>query len=70
MFVTNEPELQPGVLAEKYRRRCEVEKVFDEFKQKLGEKKAWESSQEGRVIEGRFLETPAGTACSARRRAR
>lgn len=55
MFLTNEPDLPPGVLAELYRRRWEVEKVFDEIKNKLGEKKAWASSQEARMIQGRFV---------------
>lgn len=54
-FLTNEPDLPPGVLAELYRRRWEVEKVFDEIKNKLGEKKAWASSQEARTIQGRFV---------------
>lgn len=40
-FLTNEPDLPPGVVAELYRRRWEVEKVFDEVKNKLGQKKAW-----------------------------
>jgi hypothetical protein len=43
-FLTNEPDLPPGILAELYRRRWEVEKVFDEVKNKLGQKKAWGSS--------------------------
>jgi len=43
-FLTNEPDLPPGVLVELYRRRWEAEKVFDEMKNKLGEKKAWASS--------------------------
>src|SRR5690606_36945077 len=34
-FLTNEPDLPPGVLAELYRRRWEAEKVFDEIKNKL-----------------------------------
>ena len=55
MFLTNEPDLPPGVLAELYRRRWEVEKVFDEIKNKLGEKKAWASSQEARTVQGRFV---------------
>jgi len=54
-FLTNEPDLPPGVLAELYRRRWEVEKVFDELKNKLGEKKAWASSQEARTVQGRFV---------------
>jgi Transposase DDE domain len=40
-FLTNEPDLPPGVIAELYRQRWEIEKVFDEIKNKLGEKKAW-----------------------------
>ena len=55
MFLTNEPDLPPGVLAELYRRRWEVEKVFDEIKNKLGERKAWASSQEARIVQGRFV---------------
>jgi hypothetical protein len=43
-FLTNEPDLPPGIIAELYRRRWEVEKVFDEVKNKLGQKKAWGSS--------------------------
>jgi hypothetical protein len=40
-FLTNEPDLPPGIIAELYRRRWEAEKVFDEVKNKLGQKKAW-----------------------------
>lgn len=40
-FLTNETDLPPGVIAELYRRRWEAEKVFDELKNKLGQKKAW-----------------------------
>ena len=40
-FLTNEPDLPPGVVAELYRRRWEAEKVFDQVKNKLGERKAW-----------------------------
>lgn len=43
-FLTNEPDLPPGVLAELYRRRWEAEKVFDQLKNKLGQKKAWGTS--------------------------
>src|SRR5204862_1419415 len=43
-FLTNEPDLPPGVIAELYRRRWEAEKVFDELKNKLGQKKAWGTS--------------------------
>src|SRR5512140_542928 len=43
-FLTNELDLPPGVIVELYRRRWEAEKVFDEIKNKLGEKKAWATS--------------------------
>jgi hypothetical protein len=43
-FLTNELALPPGVIAELYRRRWEAEKVFDELKNKLGQKKAWGTS--------------------------
>lgn len=43
-FLTNEMDLPSGVIAELYRRRWEIEKVFDQVKNKLGQKKAWASS--------------------------
>jgi len=43
-FLTNEMDLPAGVIVELYRRRWEAEKVFDEIKNKLGEKKAWATS--------------------------
>ncbi len=43
-FLTNEMNLPAGVIVELYRRRWEAEKVFDEIKNKLNEKKAWGTS--------------------------
>lgn len=43
-FLTNLMDLPPGVIVELYRRRWEAEKVFDQIKNKLQEKKAWASS--------------------------
>lgn len=54
-YLTNEPDLPPGVVAELYRRRWELEKVFDQLKNKLGEKKAWASSLEARTVQARFV---------------
>jgi hypothetical protein len=54
-FLTNEPDLPPGILAELYRRRWDVEKVFDELKNKLGEKKAWATSSEAKQTQAHFL---------------
>ena len=46
-FLTNEPDLPPGIIVELYRRRWEAEKVFDEIKNKLGERKAWGTTPGG-----------------------
>jgi len=54
-FLTNEPDLPPGLLAELYRRRWDVEKVFDELKNKLGEKKAWATSSAAKQTQAHFL---------------
>ena len=54
-FLTNEMELPPGVLAELYRRRWDVEKVFDELKNKLGQKKAWGTSLVSKEAQALFL---------------
>ena len=36
--------LPPGLLAFIYKKRWDIEKVFDQFKNKLMENKAWEKS--------------------------
>ncbi len=54
-FLTNEMDLPPGVLVELYRRRWDVEKVFDGIKNKLGEKKAWATSLTAKETQALFL---------------
>jgi hypothetical protein len=54
-FLTNEMDLPPGVLVELYRRRWNVEKVFDAIKNKLGETKAWASSLTAKETQAQFL---------------
>jgi hypothetical protein len=54
-FLTNEPDLPPGVLAELYCHRWDVEKVFDELKNKLGEKKAWATSSKAKQTQAHLL---------------
>lgn len=54
-FLTNALDLPPGVLAELYRQRWDVEKVFDELKNKLGQKKAWGSSLVAKEAQAQFL---------------
>jgi hypothetical protein len=53
-FLTNEMDLPPGVLAELYRRRWEIEKSFDGLKNQLEETKAWGSGLEIRAVQGQF----------------
>jgi len=54
-FLTNEMDLPPGVLVELYRQRWNVEKVFDELKNKLGQKKAWATSLVAKETQAQFL---------------
>lgn len=54
-FLTNEMDLPPGVIVELYRRRWEAEKVFDQIKNKLDEKKAWASSLVAKEAQAQFI---------------
>lgn len=54
-FLTNEFTLPPGVIAHLYKMRWDIEKVFDEFKSKLGERKAWGSSAQAKSHQAQFL---------------
>jgi ABC-type Zn uptake system ZnuABC Zn-binding protein ZnuA len=48
-------DLPAGVIVELYRRRWEVEKVFDEIKNKLNEKKAWATSLVAKAAQGQMV---------------
>ena len=54
-FLTNECTLPPGVIAHLYRLRWEIEKTFDELKNKLGETKAWASPATAKTMQAHFL---------------
>jgi hypothetical protein len=54
-FLTNEPDLAPGILVELYRRRWEIEKVFDDVKNKLGQVKAWASGLTAKTAQAQFI---------------
>lgn len=54
-FLTSELTLPPGLIALLYRLRWQIEKTFDEFKNKLGETKAWASSPEAKSMQAHFL---------------
>ena len=51
-------DLPAGVLAELSRRRWEIEKVFDELKNKLGEKQAWGTSLLAKGAQGQLVALP------------
>ena len=54
-FLTTEMKLPPGVIALLYKHRWDIEKVFDEIKTKLVEKKAWASSPTAKTMQALFL---------------
>ncbi len=54
-FLTNQPDLPAGVSVELYRRRWEVEKVFDELKNKLGQTRAWGTSLVAREMQAQMI---------------
>ena len=54
-FLTNVMDLPPGVLVELYRRRWEIEKVFDDLKNKLHQKKSWSSDLTAKQCQGQLI---------------
>jgi hypothetical protein len=49
------PSIYPGVVALLYKSRWDVEKVFDEFKNKLGENKSWAITSNAKTCQARLL---------------
>jgi hypothetical protein len=54
-FLTNQRTVSAGLLAQIYRMRWDVEKVFDEFKNSLNEQKAWATSENAKTMQANFL---------------
>lgn len=56
-YLTNvlESSVPPGVLALLYKMRWDIEKSFDEVKNKLGEKKAWATSATAKSMQAQFI---------------
>lgn len=54
-FLTNEMTLAPGLLARIYRMRWDIEKVYDEVKNKLHEKKAWATTPTAKAMQAQFI---------------
>jgi hypothetical protein len=56
IYLTNLPvSVPPGIIALLYKSRWDVEKVFDEFKNKLGETKSWGNSPNAKTCQARLL---------------
>jgi len=55
VYLTNEMTLAPGLIVLIFRRRWDVEKVFDEFKNKLNETKSWASSVSAKCAQANAL---------------
>ena len=55
VFLTNDLRLRPGLIAFLYKLRWDVEKVFDELKNKLGEQQAWASSPIAKAAQAQLI---------------
>ena len=55
-FITNlHHSIPPGVIVQLYRMRWDIEKVFDDFKNKLKETKAWAKSITAKRMQAQFI---------------
>lgn len=55
-FITNlHHSVPPGAIVQLYRMRWDIEKVFDDFKNKLDETKAWSKSLTGKRMQAQFI---------------
>lgn len=55
VYLTSEMTLEPGLLALLYKTRWEIEKVFDETKTKLAEKKSWATTTTAKEMQSHFV---------------
>jgi len=54
-FVTNVTHIPPGLVAYLYKTRWDIEKIFDQVKNKLNEKKAWATSDTAKIMQAQFI---------------
>ncbi|CAN5846104.1 hypothetical protein BH11VER1_BH11VER1_14180 [soil metagenome] len=54
-FLTNEMTIPPGLIARLYQMRWDIEKVYDEVKNKCHEQKAWASSVTAKAMQAQFI---------------
>ena len=55
VFLTTEMKLQPGLIGFIYKKRWDIEKVFDEFKNKMHERKSWAKSRDAKCQQAEFM---------------
>ena len=55
VYLTSEMTLEPGLLVLLYKTRWEIEKVFDETKTKLAEKKSWATTDTAKEMQAHFV---------------
>jgi hypothetical protein len=55
VYLTSEMTLEPGLLVLLYKTRWEIEKVFDETKTKLQEKKSWATTTTAKELRSHFV---------------
>jgi len=54
-FVTSLSTVPPGLIAYLYKTRWDIEKIFDQVKNKLSEKKAWATSNTAKKMQAQFV---------------
>ena len=54
-FITNLLNVPPGLVAYIYKTRWNIEKIFDQVKNKLNEKKAWASTDTAKTMQAQFV---------------
>ena len=54
-FVTSLTNMPPGLIAYLYKTRWDIEKIFDEVKNKFTEKKAWATSATAKTMQAQFV---------------
>lgn len=54
-FLTNLTTVPPGLVAYLYKTRWDIEKIFDQIKNKLNEKKAWATTNTAKNMQAQFI---------------
>jgi hypothetical protein len=54
-FVTSLSTIPPGIIAYLYKTRWDIEKIFDQVKNKLAERKAWATSDTAKKMQAQFV---------------